>query len=303
MPSHIFLPLGMWDDMVASNERAWAASRAWAARGGRPSWNVDWHSLNWLQYAYLQQGRWATARALVDTARVLAEPARRVPGSGGPDATFALEQLAFRYGAETGHWDMWPADPIVMDWRDPALTPRARGMALTSTYQRAVAAILARRDTVPAVAAVRAFREVDAEAPGGAMAARLAAQIEVMVMQARGDRDEALAALQKLQPDTRAPRHRSMVPPSTLIMSEQLGASLLDAGRAQEAVTAYQQALEDRPNRAAALLGLARAKAAAGDRAGATEAYARLLAVWQRADSTISALAEARRSAGGAALP
>ena len=28
MPSHLFLQLGMWDDTTASNERAWAASRA-----------------------------------------------------------------------------------------------------------------------------------------------------------------------------------------------------------------------------------------------------------------------------------
>jgi hypothetical protein len=33
MPSHIFLQLGMWDDVTASNERSWAASRTWVARG------------------------------------------------------------------------------------------------------------------------------------------------------------------------------------------------------------------------------------------------------------------------------
>jgi hypothetical protein len=63
MPSHIFLPLGMWDDMVASNERAWAASRRLDLTGrADPASDNDWHSLNWLQYAYLQQGRWAAAR-------------------------------------------------------------------------------------------------------------------------------------------------------------------------------------------------------------------------------------------------
>ena len=60
MPSHIFLQLGMWDEVSASNERAWAASRAWVARGGHPVSALGWHSLQWLQYGYLQQG--ATAR-------------------------------------------------------------------------------------------------------------------------------------------------------------------------------------------------------------------------------------------------
>ena len=300
MPSHIFLPLGMWDDMVASNERAWAASRAWSSRGGHPQWYVDWHSLNWLQYAYLQQGRWATARALVDTARVLAKSARSEPGSGRADAAYALEQLAFRFGAETGQWDMWPTDSVAMDWRDAALSPRARGMALSSAYQRAMAALIARQDTLPAIATIAAFRQAGAEGLG-AMAARLAGQLEAMVMRARGDRDGALAALQKLQSDTRPPRHRSMLPPSPLIMGEELGAELMRAGRAQEAAGAYQQALEDRPGRAAALLGLARAKAAAGDRSGAVEASAKLLANWRRADTNLPALVEARGIAGDAA--
>ena len=36
MPSHIFVHLGLWDDMVASNEAAWTASKAWVKRKGLP---------------------------------------------------------------------------------------------------------------------------------------------------------------------------------------------------------------------------------------------------------------------------
>src|SRR6185369_8399567 len=70
MPSHIFLQVGLWDDVVASNERSWAASRAWAKDHGIPN-AVDFHSLNWLQYGYLQQGRPREARALLDTAHAV----------------------------------------------------------------------------------------------------------------------------------------------------------------------------------------------------------------------------------------
>ncbi|HEV2146700.1 MAG TPA: hypothetical protein VGR37_04720, partial [Longimicrobiaceae bacterium] len=268
MPSHIFHPLGMWDDMAASNERTWAASRASAAQGGRPGWSVSWHGLNWLQYAYLQQGRWAAARALVDTARALAEPARREPGGGRTDAAFALEELAFRYATETGRWDLWPADSVAMDWRDPALSARARGFAVFSAYQRAVAALLTRRDTLPAITVARAFREAVGAGRGTTNMPRLAAQLEATVLRARGDHAGALAMLQRLQPQARVPRYRSMVPPASRVVSEELGAALLEAGRAREAAGAYEQALEDRPRRAAALLGLARARAAAGDSAG-----------------------------------
>ena len=54
MPSHIFMQLGLWHDAAASNERAWAASRAWVQRRGLTGAHLDFHSLSWLQYAYLQ---------------------------------------------------------------------------------------------------------------------------------------------------------------------------------------------------------------------------------------------------------
>ena len=293
MPSHIFLPLGMWDDMAASNERSWAASRPGA--GGQAAYR-DFHSLNWLQYAYLQQGRWAAARALMDTARALTAEARRAPDGDHVDQAFALEQLAFRYGVETGRWDAWPAQPVPLDWRDPALSQRARGMAMYSAYQRAAAALLMHSDTLPAAAAARAFREALAAGPADPVLQRLAAQLEALVIRGRGDDAAYLAALQAQQPASRVPRRRSMTPQPTLVVSEELGAALLRAGRAPEAVAAYEQALEDRPNRAAALLGLARARAAAGDAAGAREAYARLAAVWARADADLPTLVEVRQA-------
>ena len=57
MPSHIFLQLGMWDEAAASNEQAYAASKAWVERAKLPSSKRDLHSLTWLHYIYLQQGR------------------------------------------------------------------------------------------------------------------------------------------------------------------------------------------------------------------------------------------------------
>ena len=296
MPSHIFLPLGMWDDMAASNERSWAASRQSGLRDGRPAWGQDFHSLNWLQYAYLQQGRWADARALLDTARVLTAGLRRQPDGERADARFALEQLAFRYGIETGRWDGWPADSVAMDWRNPALSPRARGMATVSAYQRAAAALWMHGDTLPAAATARALRAAS-RAPSSLME-QLAAHLEAMVVGARGDGAAHLAALQAQQSASRVPRHRSMIPQPMPVVSEELGAALLQAGRAREAATAYEQALEDRPNRASALLGLARARAAAGDAAGAREAYARLAALWSRADADLPDLEEVRHPPG-----
>src|SRR4029077_19866218 len=62
MPSHIFLPLGMWDEAAASDESAFAASVDLAERKGLAAAQYDCHSVSWLHYEYLQQGRFAKAR-------------------------------------------------------------------------------------------------------------------------------------------------------------------------------------------------------------------------------------------------
>lgn len=293
MPSHIFLPLGMWDDMVASNERAWAASRAWTSRGRRPASDNDWHSLNWLQYAYLQQGRWAAARALVDTARVLTEGARRAPAGGRVDAVYAVEQLAFRYGAETGRWDAWPADSVALDWRDASLNPRTRTMATWSVYQRAAAAVLARGDTVPAAAAVRAFGTAGTRA--GPLAPRIAALLEVLVVQARGDSAATIAMLRSLQAEAAVARNRSMSLPQMLPVDELLGNALLAAGRARDAIPVFEQALSIRPNRAAALVGLAWAKHGVEDSEGARAVCRQIAEVWRHGDADLPAREDLHR--------
>src|SRR5207302_737164 len=62
MPSHVFLPLGMWDEAVASDEAAFATSVEIAKRKNLPPSQYDFHALSWLHYEYLQQGRFAKAR-------------------------------------------------------------------------------------------------------------------------------------------------------------------------------------------------------------------------------------------------
>lgn len=65
MPSHIFLQLGMWDEAAASNEQSYGASVAWVNRDKLPSTKRDLHSLTWLYYIYLQQGRRDDAKKLL----------------------------------------------------------------------------------------------------------------------------------------------------------------------------------------------------------------------------------------------
>ncbi|MCA6074292.1 hypothetical protein [Fulvivirga sedimenti] len=65
MPSHIYVAMGLWEKVVASNEDSYHAS---LSRMKRKSLNNDargYHAYHWLQYGYLQQGRVEEARNML----------------------------------------------------------------------------------------------------------------------------------------------------------------------------------------------------------------------------------------------
>ena len=93
MPSHVFLPLGMWDEAAASDESAFAASVALAKRKGLSAAQYDFHSLSWLHYEYLQQGRFAKAReAMREVERAIASAGAGTDRRGRPRSAPEAEQ-------------------------------------------------------------------------------------------------------------------------------------------------------------------------------------------------------------------
>ena len=296
MPSHIYLQLGMWPDVSASNERAWAASRAWVARGKHGLTELGWHSLEWLEYGYLQEGRYREARALVDTARQILAGASAETLAGKPDARYAAEMLAFEYGAETNDWTLLAATPAdaaalaALAVGAPSVRERQMAMAAAS---HVVAAALGRHDLDAAGKSLEALRAAAAALPAGdprrAPADLACAQLDARIAGARGDRAAAVDQLTRLSGAARDAGLSPLGFPMTQPLTEMLAASLFDAQRFADAAVAYERALAERPNRSAALLGLARAKAAAGDPAGATAAYVKLAANWKRADPKVKA--------------
>ncbi len=65
LPSHIYLDLGKWQDLVTANEQAWNLSRAIVKKNRLGLEALDYHSFWWLLYGYLQQGRYEKAAAIV----------------------------------------------------------------------------------------------------------------------------------------------------------------------------------------------------------------------------------------------
>ena len=300
MPSHVFLKLGMWDELVASNERAWAANRAWLRRNGRSGADASFHALQWLQYGYLQQGRLRQARALLDTARAVLA-GTKLEDALHVDPRFAPAFMEFAYAMESGRWrDVAIAGPVDAVAAASPSAAREASFLARSRYHRAAAAAMRGDSTFVAQARAPTGDATTSAPPSNPMATVFAVGLQALRDAARGDTAAMIERLRRAG-DTED-RIVQVGPPIYLSAHEQLGAALLAGGRATDAAAAYERALAHTPNRSAALLGLARARAAAGDVAGAADAYRRLLANWKRADADLPALAEVRRGAARAGV-
>jgi tetratricopeptide (TPR) repeat protein len=62
MPSHIFLAVGMWEEVVSSNIASFAASQRRMEEKGLDYDALSYHALSWLQYGHLQLGNFEEAK-------------------------------------------------------------------------------------------------------------------------------------------------------------------------------------------------------------------------------------------------
>src|SRR2546428_5384669 len=105
MTTHIFLALGMWDEVVSQNEIASGQNRA--------AWGPH-HYTAWLGYGYLQQGRYGDALRHLDLMHQNMNQARR--------GRAVLAQMRADYVVNTERWDC-----PCLRWRIDLAGVRARG--------------------------------------------------------------------------------------------------------------------------------------------------------------------------------
>jgi tetratricopeptide (TPR) repeat protein len=132
MTSHIFLALGMWDDVVKANETAMAVvNRARQKIGKGPAWCG--HINEWLEYGYLQQGRVEDARRILDGCRQTAEKAAAAASDPKSPAHATMSGMMMggmtpamiavnSYAEERAHFliDTQFGDDEVLRWTVPA---------------------------------------------------------------------------------------------------------------------------------------------------------------------------------------
>lgn len=279
MTTHIFLALGMWDEVISQNTVAMDLT-------GR----LPGHYTSWLHYGLLQQGRFREATAFLEELRENMVT-RRAPREAS---------LAWMRAAHVLAVDDWENGPALWEIEVPPMEHGPRAAELY--FQGEVAWRWNLPDSVAAMErALRALAAaVPAQSPLGADDPVIGA-IEVMALELAGlralmagDRDAAVRALRRA-----AAREDGLPvefgPPLIIQPSHELLGIVLGEEDLPGAVRAFQRSLELAPGRARSLVGLASAAAMLGQADVARRAVNQLATHARRADPEWKAMVELLR--------
>jgi len=276
MTSHIFVALGLWQDVIDANVIASKVQNdGFADRGRSP--RLCGHYPYWLEYGYLQLGRHEDAQ------KVLAACAESIDESTEDGERWHLGAMRARYLIDTGSWA--EAD---------ALLPRDLDVS-TSSVNFAFAEALRGHYVGDQEAVDKGLERLRAVEEGfeAEEAAVLALELEGLSL-LQTDPVAAVEALRQAEA-VEGDMPYSFGPPAIVKpASELLGEVLLQLGRADEAVDVFQAQLQRTPGRVAARLGLARAAQAANRASLAAETYGDLVTQSEAAAAKPEWLEEAR---------
>ncbi|CAM5344301.1 hypothetical protein [Rhodanobacter lindaniclasticus] len=305
MTSHIFMALGLWDDVAKANEVAMRVVNLHAGAEGHPPAACG-HYAQWLEYAYFQQGRRGDAGKMLQTCRQSIDPSLAWANSHA-DSLAAARTTPTMFAQRLNESLMQMRAIAVVESRD-GNGPAARTMVDTTgmgagagwnDFTDGYAAIErddlpAARQSLAALSAVHATSKASDDKQTTGYLAILEGDLGGMLAIRQGKPESGVEAIRRA-----AQRYETLAfdfgPPVPIKPPhELLGEQLLKQGKPVEARAAFETALKSAPRRTQSLLGRARAESASGDTAAAATTYKELVAIWHAADMDLPALAEAK---------
>ncbi len=254
MPSHIFVQLGMWEDVVASNAVGYRAALDHIERSGLERGRSEAHALQWYHYGQLQLGNEERAQWALDEAMRTLE---RFPTERVRNGTMAI--LA-RHTLETEDWSAFDRGVLTDADRDRSALQLAAGLSgvHTGDMDAAEAALTNIRD------ARRRWLGDESTDHRAAWWASIAAvdenELEAAMALSRGE-DAAAEALLVEATVLEGKLNFPQGPPFPMKSAyEMYGEFLLARGRTDEAAAQFATALERMPNRTRSVEGLERTR-------------------------------------------
>jgi tetratricopeptide (TPR) repeat protein len=284
MPSHIFARLGLWDDDIASNLASVAATRKTAAMGGE---GHQFHAMDFLSYAYLQNGHEAEAQRLIDEIRAMPAKKDDMYGMDFDPRTSALVTLLARQALELHQWSDAAALTVVpgASIGDNSITYWARAIGAA----RSGDPVSARKD-LNEIANIKKSL-IEQKKPQFAEAADQDYQeADAWIDHAEGKNEEATKVLQTIAEKEEAEGDEPLAIPAR----EMLADMLVDMNRPEQALAEYQTDLKFNPNRFDGLYGAAHTAEIAGKSEQANTYYAQLVKMCAGSNSERAELQHAR---------
>lgn len=274
MPSHIYVRLGDWPEVIDWNTRSAEAALEHEVNGAISFHYI--HAIDYVVYGHLQRGEDSTAENIWDLARERGRHQGSFPGA------FHLAAIPARLAVEQQDWEraasLEPRIPDYIEWDNfhwpEGLTWYARGLGAVHTGD-----LDAARDAAERLAEL-------AEQAKSAADERFTVYIDTdryilegWIAKAEGDNERAVDKLRTAVELEASVEKHPVTPGALLPPREALGNLLLELDRPAEALEAYTAADATWPGRYHTLYGAARAAKLAGDDQAAAKWAAELVEV------------------------
>jgi tetratricopeptide (TPR) repeat protein len=270
MTSHIYLALGMWNDVVAANEATMRIINGARQRGSKEAPPIRCaHPITWLAYGYLQQGRFLDARRLVVDCGEEARNQTATAAAGAElldydnTSTGSFSTMRTRYLVDTDDWsgsvyslkvDVTGvvAAEFTRDFAD------AYGALRHSRIDTAVEAVRRAGESRDRFIAAAIAAGVPAESPMRRVPLIEGDQLQGLLSLRQGETAGGLALLVKAAAAEKDIPMEFGPPSLDKPANELLGEVLLNLDRAQEARAAFEAAQVLAPGRGQSLIGLSK---------------------------------------------
>lgn len=263
MPSHIYIALGRWKDVILSNIDSWNASMRRRTKYGMDG---SYHSLSWLQYGLYQIGEKEQAKILLDKMKSYTD------GRPSKEARAYLLAMKGAYMTENDIWDDAVAD-INIKVDDLSISKRGEyafleGMkafykndktklqdVITQLKKQKYTASLNISEKQNSMCSAGDISNAQTSQLDIDMVSIMEYELEAALAQLNGQDEKALDLLKKASALDNT-LHYAFGPPSIFKPADEAYAeALFKSGNYEAALTAFQNALKRNPGRLLSLQG------------------------------------------------